>query len=60
MNLSNSAVLAMMEKLKKLERLVANLPDNICRCCGESMWTPDGVDYKCVTCEETLACLYCS
>lgn len=59
MNPSNIAVLAMMRKLKRLERLVANLPDSICRCCGDSMWTTDGVDYICVTCEETLDCEWC-
>ena len=58
-NPSNSAVLAMMERLKRLERLVDNLPDSICRCCGESMWTTDGVDYMCVTCEETFNCEWC-
>ena len=58
-NPSNSAVLAMMEKLKRLERLVANLPDSICLCCGESMWTTDGVDYTCVSCEETFTCDWC-
>ena len=46
-------------ELERLRRLVNNLPDSICRCCGESMWTTDGVDFMCVSCEETFTCDWC-
>lgn len=47
------------EELERLRRIFSNLPDNICRCCGESMWTGDGIDFMCVTCEELGECENC-
>jgi len=52
-------VVEVTTELERLRRLVNNLPDSICRCCGESMWTSDGVDYMCVSCEETFTCDWC-
>jgi len=48
------------EELERLRRIVGNLPDNICRCCGDAKWTGDGTDFMCVFCEEMKDCDYCN
>jgi len=48
------------EELERLRRIVANLPDSICRCCGDSKWTGDGIDFMCVFCEEMKECDFCN
>jgi hypothetical protein len=48
------------EELERLRRIVANLPDSICRCCGDSKWTMDGIDFMCVFCEEMKECDFCN
>lgn len=48
------------EELERLRRLVANLPDSICRCCGDSKGTGDGINFSCVFCEEMKECDLCN
>ncbi len=48
------------EELERLRRIVTNLPDSICRCCGDSKWTGDGIDFMCVFCEEMKECDFCN
>ena len=42
------------------EEINSRLPENICRCCYENMWTMDGYDFMCVNCEEQGTCENCS
>jgi hypothetical protein len=48
------------EELERLRRITANLPNSICRCCGDSKWTGDGIDFMCVFCEEMKECDFCN